>query len=187
MHQLGDGSQPSNENRSLLEKPCVAPISPRLQLLKIDARTCFDSRWRGLGSMRSTSCNQIRRLAIRSNACGAAMSPSKENPREHSSTWKKKAKFTRLKCRGAVSICVTTPIISPGPTNTWALHLPIPLPRGAPHGCPCGPPWPLATCPRHLCHLCLTWAMCGPATWPQCHVASALLPRTTSAPRSCDK
>ena len=38
---------------------------------------------------------------------------------------------------------------------------------------PCGPAWPPATCPRPMRHLRLGWAIRSPATWPQCHVASA--------------
>ena len=32
-------------------------------------------------------------------------------------------------------------------------------------------------------HLRLVWAMRGPATWPQCHIASALVPRHGSSAR----
>ena len=102
----------------------------------------------------------------------------KKKPQKHSPTRTKKTEITTIKDRGAVSICVTTPIISPGTTNPWALHLQTPLPRGAPHGHPRGPAWPPATYSHHLR---LAWAMRGPATWPQCHVASALVPCATSA------
>ena len=92
-------------------------------------------------------------------------------------TRKKRMEMMTIKYRGAVRICVTAPIYLPGPTDPWALHLPTPLPRGTPHGHPRGPTWPLATCPRHLC---LAWATRGPATWPQCRIASA---RWSCAPR----
>ena len=70
-----------------------------------------------------------RCLAIGRDARDAATSPAKENLQEHSPKWRKTEKFTHVKRRGAVSICVTAPIILPGPTNPWALHLPAPLPR----------------------------------------------------------
>ena len=89
---------------------------------------------------------------------------------EHSPTRKKIMEMASIKARGAVRIFVTASIYLPGPTNPWALHLPTPLPRGAPHGRPHGSAWPHATCPRHLR---LAWATRGPATWPQCRVASA--------------
>ena len=96
---------------------------------------------------------------------------------EHSPTRKKIIEIVTIKDRGAVHICVTAPIYLPGPTNPWALHLPTPLPRGAPHGRSCGPAWPPATCLRHMR---LAWATRGPATWPLCRVASA---RWSCAPR----
>ena len=74
-----------------------------------------------------------------------------------------------LKGRGAVRICVTAPIILPGPTIPWALHLPTSLPCGATRASAwtCVAP---ATCPHHLLH---AWALhlprmgsCGSATWP---------------------
>ena len=92
----------------------------------------------------------------------------------HSPTRNKRRRISTIKHRGAVRICVTSPIYLPGPNNMWALHLPTPLPRGAPHGRPRGPTWTPATCPHLVRHLRLAWATCSPATWPQCHVASAL-------------
>ena len=96
---------------------------------------------------------------------------------EHSPTRKKIMEMASIKHRGAVRICVTAPIYLLGPTNPWALHLSTRLRRGALHGRPRGPAWPPATC---LHHLCLVWATRGPATWPQCRVASA---RWSRAPR----
>ena len=105
----------------------------------------------------------------------------KKKSRKRSPTRTKKSEIATIKDRGAVSIGVTSPIISREPTNPWALHIPTPLPHGAPHGRPRGHVWPLATCLRYLR---LAWAMRGPATWPQCHVVSALDPHATSAPRA---
>ena len=110
---------------------------------------------------------------------------------EHSPTRKKIIEIATIKDRGAIRICVTAPIYLPGPTNPWALHMPTPLLCGAPHGGPRRPAWPFATCPRHLR---LAWATRGPATWPQCRVASARLSRVphqlvgaTSSAGSVDK
>ena len=99
-----------------------------------------------------------------------------KNVWEHSPTWKKKTEIVSMKCGAVLRYCVTAPIILPGPTNPWALQLPTPLPCGAPQRRSRRPAWPPATCPRHLR---IAWAMRGPATWPQCRVAS---PRWSRAP-----
>ena len=78
------------------------------------------------------------------------------------------------------------PIISPGPTNPWALHTPTPhSPRGAPLGCPHGLACPLPRVRATLCHLNSTWARPALPSGLACRVASARVPRATSAPRSC--
>ena len=75
-------------------------------------------------------------------------------------------------------ICVIAPNFLPGPTNSWALlHMPTPHCHVAPHtGVRVdlrGHVWPPATCMRPVRRLRLAWATRSPATWPQCHVASA--------------
>ena len=100
---------------------------------------------------------------------------------EHSPTRRKTAKLTPIKGRGAVSLCVTSRIILPGPTNPWTLHLLAPLPRGTTRASA----WTrvaYATCLRSVCHLRLTWARAalphGDASashprGPVCHVSPA--------------
>ena len=129
-----------------------------------------------------------RCLTIRSNACDAATSRAKENPREHSPTRRKTAKFTHIKCRGAVSLCVTAPIILPGPTIPWALHLPAPLPSGATrastwtHVASCHVSAPPAPPARRM-------GLVGSATWPcvprriRAGPTRQVSVRATSAPR----
>ena len=127
-------------------------------------------RSHGIGSTRSMFCNRcscIRRPLCRHVSCKG------KTPGEHSPTRRKRRRIARIKGRGAVSICVTAPIILPGPTNTWALHLPTLLSCGAPLGHLHGPAWPPAMCPRPARNLRPAWATRGLATWPQCSVASA--------------
>ena len=80
----------------------------------------------------------------------------------YSPTWRKTRKLGRIKGRGAVSTCVTTPIILPGPTNPWALHLPDPPCHVAPLGCPRGLVWPLPCVRATLHHV----GSSGSAMWP---------------------
>ena len=76
------------------------------------------SRSRGLGSTWSTLSNRSQRLwCVHGHQ-------QKKKPQKHSPTRTKKTKIAPTKDRGEVSICVTTPIISPGLTNPWALYLP---------------------------------------------------------------
>ena len=103
-----------------------------------------------------------------------------KSTREHSPTRRKTAKFTLIKGRGVVSICVTAPINLRGLTNPWALHLPSPLPRGAPHGRLRGPTWPPATCP---CHLRATCALRGPCSALPLGLSAALHLCWSRAPR----
>ena len=117
----------------------------------------------------------------------------KKNSRELSPTRRKMKKLARTKGRGAVRICVTGPIISPGPTNPWALQMPAsPLATWCPLGRPRGLAWPL---PRVRISSGHSGSPRGPrSTFPgglACRVASARVPRATaallatSAPRSC--
>ena len=106
------------------------------------------------------------------NTHNASTSPAFQINMGHSPTRRKTLQFACIKCRGAISDCITAPIILSGPTNQWALHLPTPLPCGAPHGRPCGPTWPPTMCPRHL-HL--AWAIRG--------LTATLHPRKSCAPR----
>ena len=93
--------------------------------------------------------------------------------------------FTCIKRRGAVSTCVTAPIILPGPTNPCALHTPAPLPTWRPSWASA---WThVASCHMSappMCHMRLAWAMRGSATWPECRVTSVLVPHTTPASRA---
>ena len=83
----------------------------------------------------------------------------------HSPTRRKTRRLACIKRRGAVSTCVTTPIILSGPTNPWALHLPTPLPRGATQASTWTRVAP-AMCPRHLCAPTRRVGSRGSATWP---------------------
>ena len=69
-------------------------------------------------------------FAIASDASRSATRPAFQISSGHSPTWRKTTRLLRIKGRGAVSVCVTAPIILPRPTNPWALHLPSLLPRG---------------------------------------------------------
>ena len=90
----------------------------------------------------------------------------------------------RLQGRGAVSTCVTTPIILPPPTYPWALHLPALLP----HGTTWASTWTRVAHARCLPHLCATCApferRVGLAALPRglaCRVASVQVSRARSA------
>ena len=116
----------------------------------------------------------ISTVLTESNACRASTSPAKGKKRVGLCPTRKRFSKTLSLNIGAVQrYCVTAPIILPGPTIPWALQMHTPLPRGAPHGRSRGQAWPPATCPRPMRHLRLAWATHGPATWPQCGVASA--------------
>ena len=89
-------------------------------------------------------------MRFASNARNASTSRAFQINKGHSPTRRKTWRFAHIKGRGAVSDCVTAPIILLEPTNPWALHLPTPLPRGAPHGRPRGLlPRVRATCASH--------------------------------------
>ena len=113
--------------------------------------------------------------AMASNACDTATCPaSVKNPREHSPTRKKKGEIVSIKARAVYHKCVTGPILLPGPTNLWALHLPAPSLQ---HGATWAPAWTcvaLATCPRRVgSRDSATWAHAAlPRGLTQlCHVA----------------
>ena len=60
---------------------------------------------------------RVYRDHIRRLQCFHVTCRKKELPREHSPTWKKWERLVHIKRKEAVSICVTTPINLPGPTN----------------------------------------------------------------------
>ena len=109
---------------------------------------------------------------------------------EHSPTRKKKRRRSRLKCGGAVRICVTAPMNSPVPTNPWALHLPTNLARGAHTGAHVDPRCRVAL--RHVAARCASCASRGPPAalprglraashprgGPARHVSARRLPRS---------
>ena len=117
----------------------------------------------------------------------------KKNSWGLSPTWRKRKSLARIKGRGAVRICVTDPIISPGPTNPWALQIPASLlTTWRPLRHSCGLAWPLPCVRVSSGNL---GSPRGPrAALPRslaCRVASAQVSRATSAllatsaPRSC--